>query len=76
MKLFRVTLLNLNSMLLLHTWESDTLDGILCHHDQMLGSLGAPVVTTLVVDVKEIALVVNNTSKDCGMVPSLVELLV
>ena len=42
----------------------------------MLGSLGASVVATTIVDVKEIVLTVDDASKDRGMVPSLVELLV
>lgn len=59
-----------------HSWQTDTLDCILRHHNQVLGSLGASVVATTIVDVKEIVLTVDDASKDCGMVPSLVELLV
>ena len=59
-----------------HSWQTDTLDCILCHHNQVLGSLGASVVAAMIVDVKEIVLTVDDASKDRGMVPSLVELLV
>lgn len=63
-------------MLLFHIRETDTLDGVLRHHDQVLGSLGAPMVTTPVVDIKEVALAVDDTGKDCGMVLSLIKFLV
>ena len=76
MKILRVALFDLHSVLLLHVGQADTLDGIFCDHHEVLGPLGATVVAALVVHVEKVAMTVYNTGKDGGMVPLLVELFV
>ena len=76
MEVIRVTLLNLNSVLLFHVWQTDTLDGVLSDHYQVLGTPRAAMVTAFVVHIEEVVVTVNDAREDGGVVSSLVELFV
>lgn len=76
MEILRVALFDLDSVLFLHVWKTDALNGVLCHHEEVLGPTGAAVVAALVVDIKEIVVAVNHTGKNGGMVSLLIKFLI
>ena len=75
-KFLRIILLYPHSVFLLHTGKTDSLDGILCDHDQVLGPSGAALVAAFVIDIKKIVLTVNDSSENCGIVSLLIEFFV